>query len=502
MYDLLKRIFSARVSEVLPQPTPLQPARQLSSRLGAEVWLKREDLSPVFSFKLRGAYNRIARLEAAALARGVVAASAGNHAQGVAYACQRRGAECWIVMPRTSPSIKVEAVRGYGARVELVGDSYSDAAARASAVALERGMTPVHPFDDLDVIAGQGTVGVEVLRQAPLNLSAVLVPIGGGGLASGVALVLKELKPSVRVIGVQAKGSDAMRQSIELGRCVSLPQVDIFADGVAVKQVGEYTLELCQRYLDDILLVDEDEICAAIKDGFEETRTMLEPAGAMTIAGLKRLAARGPLGGPHVAIASGANISMSRLGYVAERAEVGEENEALLCVAIPEEPGSFWKFCAVLGERNLTEFNYRLASRARAHVFVGVEISRKSEIADLVASLRAAGYESDDVSQDDVVKTHVRYMVGGIAQLAQDEVFYTFSFPERPGALMDFLQKLGTHWNISLFHYRNRGAGFGRVLLGLEVPPMERPALDSALGGLGLSLRRVPNGPLDHFLRG
>lgn len=502
MHDLLKRIFSARVSEVLPQPTPLQPAPRLSTRLGTDVWLKREDLSPVFSFKLRGAYNRIARLDATALGRGVIAASAGNHAQGVAYACQRRGAECWIVMPRTSPSIKVDAVRAYGAHVELAGDSYSDAATRASEVARQRGMTPVHPFDDLDVIAGQGTVGVEVLRQAPVDLSAVLVPIGGGGLASGVGLVLKELKPSVRVIGVQAKGSDAMRQSIQQGRRVSLAQVGIFADGVAVKQVGDHTLELCRRYLDDILLVDEDEICAAIKDGFEETRTLFEPAGALSIAGLKRLAMAGPLQGAHVAIASGANIAMSRFGYVAERAEIGEQREALLCVAIPEQPGSFLGFCRTLGERNLTEFNYRLASRQQAHVFVGVEISHANEAAKLIGDLRASGYATDDLSQDEVVKTHVRYMVGGVATRAQDEVFYTFRFPERPGALLAFLQQLGTRWNISLFHYRNQGAGFGRVLLGLEVPPAERPALDRALSGPGLSLRRVPGGPLDHFLRG
>jgi threonine dehydratase len=502
MDDLLKRVLNARVAEVLPQPTPLQEAPIVSARLGVRVWLKREDLTPVFSFKLRGAYNRIARLSEEQLARGVIAASAGNHAQGVAYACRRRGSKCRIVMPRTTPTIKVAAVRSYGADIELFGDSYSDAATRAQALALETGMVTVHPFDDPDIIAGQGTIGLEILRQAPLELQTVFVPVGGGGLASGVAAVIKELRPEVRVIGVQASTSQAMRQSLAQGSRVALPHVGIFADGVAVKQVGQLTLELCQRYLDGIVSVEEDELCAAIKDGFGETRTIWEPAGALALAGLKALAARGELGsGVHVAVASGANISFSRLAYVSERAELGEQQEALLCVTIPEKPGSFLEFCQILGQPTLTEFNYRLASRSAAHVFVGLEVSGVEQTRDLLARLGAAGFPCDDLSHDDLAKTHVRHMVGGVAPLAQDEVLYTFEFPERPGALCEFLARLGTRWNISLFHYRNHGAGFGRVLCGLEVPAAEHAELDDTFRNTGFAYQPVPSGPVTRFLR-
>jgi threonine dehydratase len=500
MDELLKRVLNARVTEVLPAPTPLERAARLSSRLGVDVWLKREDLTPVFSFKLRGAYNCIVALSDAERARGVLAASAGNHAQGVAYACQRLGVACRIVMPRTTPPIKVHSVQSYGARIELVGDSYSDAAAHAALIAQETGMTPVPPFDHLDVIAGQGTIALELMRQAPRTLAAVFVPIGGGGLIAGVAAVIKQARPEVRVIGVQPDDSCAMARSLSAGHSVTLEHVGIFADGVAVRQVGALTLPLCQRYVDDVILVSQDEICAAIKDGFEATRTLLEPAGALSIAGLKRVASSGVALGSCVAITSGANISISRLGYVAERAEVGEHKEALFAVVIPERSGSFLDFCRALGARGVTEFNYRLSSRSEAHVFVGVEVEGLSEAARILEGLRAAGYDASDLTEDDVAKTHIRHMVGGLAPEAQDEVLYTFEFPERPGALLQFLTSLKSRWNISLFHYRNHGAGFGRVLCGFEVPPEERAELVAALDTVGFEYRAVNDSPATRFL--
>jgi threonine dehydratase len=502
MEDMLKRVLNARVSEVLPSPTPLQDAPGLSQRLGVPVSLKREDLTPVFSFKLRGAYNRIANLSDAELARGVIAASAGNHAQGVAFACRRRGARCRIVMPRTTPDIKVAAVRSYGAEIDLQGDNYSDAAAHANELAVATRMTMIPPFDDLDVIAGQGTVGLEILRQAPRELGAIWVPVGGGGLISGVAAVIKELRPEVRVIGVQPEDSAAMALSLERGERVRLDHVGIFADGVAVRQVGEFTLQFCRRYVDEIVLVSQDEICAAIQDAFHETRTLLEPAGALSIAGLKRGLARGGHDGgrAHVAVASGANISLSRLGYIAERAEVGEDREALFAVTIPEQPGSFLAFCAALGQRSVTEFNYRLSSRTHAHVFIGVRVEGARGAHEVADTLSARGYGVSDLTHDELAKTHVRHMVGGLGQGVQNEVLYTFEFPERPGALLEFLMRLGGRWNISLFHYRNHGAGFGRVLCGFEVPAPERPEFEATLDSLGFAHRPVGDSPVTRFL--
>ncbi len=486
MDDILRAVLDARVGEVLAGPTPLDPAPGLAARVGRPVLLKREDQTPVFSFKLRGAYNRIARLGPAEREAGVIAASAGNHAQGVAYAAARLGLRCRIVMPRTTPAIKVAAVRRLGATIDLAGDGYDEAAERAAALAVETGMTPVPPYDHPDVIAGQGTIGLELLQHGPRDLAAVFVPVGGGGLAAGIAGVVKELRPAVRVIGVQPSDADAMARSLAAGRRVTLPHVGIFADGVAVKTVGEHTFALCRRYLDGIVLVGEDEICAAIKDVFEDTRTVLEPAGALSVAGLKRAGERGELpDGTAVAVASGANVDFARLGWVTERAEVGEHREALFGVTIPERPGSFLDFCRTLGARNVTEFNYRLATRAAAHVFVGLGVSDRGEAGDVVRALAAAGYGCVDLSDDDLAKTHVRHMVGGRAPEVADEVLFAFEFPERPGALLQFLEALGGHWNISLFHYRNHGGAFGRVLCGLEVPPAERPALHERLARLG-----------------
>lgn len=486
MRDMLKRVLNAHVADVLPDPTPLHRAPGLSTRLGREIYLKREDLTPIFSFKLRGAYNRIAQLDARARAAGVIAASAGNHAQGVAFAAKRLGLRCRIVMPRTTPAIKVEAVRRYDAAIELIGDDYAAAAERCVAIAAETGMTIIPPYDDLDVIAGQGTIGLEILHQAPRDLSAIFVPVGGGGLASGIAAVVKEVRPQVRVIGVEPVDADAMVRSLREGHRVVLDHVGIFADGVAVRQVGEHTFAICRRLLDDCVTVEIDEICAAIKDAFEDTRAVLEPAGALAIAGLKRVAGAGGLGeGSAVAIASGANMNFARLGYVTERADVGAHREAILAVTIPERPGAFLEFCVAIGERAVTEFNYRLASRDEAHIFVGLEVGGREEASTIVRALVAGGYACVDLTEDDLAKTHIRHMVGGRTAQAADEVLFSFEFPERPGALVQFLGNLGTQWNISLFHYRNHGAAFGRVLCGFEVPAGERPELLARLARLG-----------------
>lgn len=503
MRDLLKRVLNARVADVLPQPTPLDPAPKLSRRLDRAVLLKREDLTPIFAFKIRGAYNKIAQLDAAARAAGVIAASAGNHAQGVAFAAARLGIACRIVMPRTTPAIKIEAVRRYDATIDLVGDDYAAAAERCAAIAAETGMTVVPPYDDLDVIAGQGTVGLEILHQAPRDLAAIFVPVGGGGLAAGVAAVVKELRPEVRVIGVQPTDSDAMARSLSAGRRVQLEHVGIFTDGVAVRMVGEHTFAICRRHLDGVVLVEIDEICAAIKDAFEDTRTVLEPAGALAIAGMKRAVREGSIGpGAVVAVTSGANVNFARLGYVSERAEVGEHREAILAVTIPERPGAFLAFCAAIGDRTVTEFNYRLAARDEAHIFVGVEVGGRDAAAALVGHLVGAGYPCVDLSDNDVAKTHVRHMVGGRTPSAADEALFSFEFPERPGALMQFLTNLGTQWNISLFHYRNHGAAFGRVLCGFEVPAPERPDLLARFEQLGFDWAEETDDPAARlFLR-
>jgi threonine dehydratase len=503
MDQMLRRVFNARVTDVLPVPTPLDRAVTLSERLGRDVRLKREDLTPVFSFKLRGAYNAMVELDDAARRAGVIAASAGNHAQGVAAGAVRLGLRCRIVMPRTTPTIKVEAVRRLGAAIDLVGDDYADAAAHCAALARESGMTLIPPFDHLDVIAGQGTVGLEVLHQAPRDLGAIFVPIGGGGLAAGVAAVVKELRPSVRVVGVQPHDSDAMTQSLRLGRRVRREHVGLFADGVAAKEPGELTFAFCRRYLDECFTVSVDEICAAIKDAFLDTRTVLEPSGALALAGLKRAARAGGLGdGTAVAIASGANMNFARLGYVVERAEVGEHREAIFAVTIPERPGAFLAFCQVIGERSVTEFNYRLASRSEAHIFVGVEVSGRDEARIVATDLSARGYPCVDLSENDLAKTHVRHMVGGRTPEVRDEVRVAVEFPERPGALLQFLGQLGVRWNISLFHYRNHGAAFGRVLCGLEVPPAERDELRARLDGIGFPWIDETGNPAGRFFLG
>ena len=477
--DYLERILRARVYDVAVE-TPLEVAPNLSARLGNRILLKREDMQPVFSFKCRGAYNKMAGLSAAALARGVLASSAGNHAQGVALAAQKLGCRAVIVMPVTTPKIKVDAVKARGAEVHLHGDTYDEAQVEARRIERSRKLTFVHPYDDPDVIAGQGTIGMEILRQSAQPLQAVFVPIGGGGLVSGIASYVKRLRPAVKIIGVEPVDDDAMARSLKAGRRVVLDHVGLFADGVAVRQVGEETFRLCQELLDGIILVDTDQICAAIKDVFEDTRTILEPAGALAVAGAKAYVARSGVRGRRlVAVASGANTNFDRLRFVAERAEVGEHREAILAVTIPEKPGSFKKFCATLGARNITEFNYRIADPRQAHVFVGVEVHNRDETERIVKVLGREGLETLDLSDDEMAKLHVRHMVGGHAPASMrrpgragpDELLYRFEFPERPGALMKFLSNMRTDWNISLFHYRNQGSDYGRVLVGMQVPP-------------------------------
>lgn len=483
--DYLEKILTARVYDVAIE-SPLEPAPNLSRRLNNTVLLKREDLQPVFSFKLRGAYNKMVQLPPATLKRGVIAASAGNHAQGVALSAQRLKCEATIVMPATTPQIKVDAVQSRGANVVLHGDSYSDAYVYAIALAKERKLAFVHPYDDPEVIAGQGTIGMEILRQHSGAIHAIFVPIGGGGLIAGIAAYVKRLKPEIRIIGVEPVDADAMYRSLKKKERVTLAQVGIFADGVAVKQVGEETFRLCRELVDEVILVDTDAICAAIKDVFEDTRSILEPAGALSIAGAKLYAAREKLKNKTlVAIASGANMNFDRLRHVAERAELGEQREAVLAVTIPEKPGSFKAFCALLGTRSITEFNYRYSDSGAAHVFVGVQAQNRSETEKLLTLLERKGLQPVDMSDNEMAKLHIRHMVGGHAPQAKNEILYRFEFPERPGALMKFLDSVGQSWNISLFHYRNHGADYGRVLVGVQVPPSEKPAFKDFLKRLG-----------------
>jgi threonine dehydratase len=500
--DYLELSLNAAVYDVAIE-SPLELAPKLTRRVGSEVWLKREDMQPIFTFKVRGAYNKMARLAPEVRARGVVAASAGNHAQGVALAAQRLGCPAYIAMPVTTPSIKVDAVRALGASVELVGDTYAEAAAHALALTAERGLTFVHPYDDPDVIAGQGTVGLEILRQAGRRLDAIFVPIGGGGLASGVASVVKRLRPGVRIIGVEPEDAAAMHRSLREGHRVVLDQVGLFADGVAVKQVGEETFRICRELLDEVVVVDNDAICAAIKDVFEDTRTVLEPAGALSIAGLKVWAERERVKDLRlVAVASGANVNFDRLRYVAERAEGGEQREALFAVTIPEKPGSFRAFCTLLGPRGITEFNYRYSGSDEAHVFVGLQIADRSERASLVAALHRAGLPALDLSDDETSKLHVRHMVGGLAAVP-DEVLYRFVFPERPGALARFLDVVSQGCNISLFHYRNHGADYGRVLVGVQVGSDGTEAFRRRLDELGFEYAEETDNPAYRlFMRG
>jgi threonine dehydratase len=481
----LERILKARVYDVASE-SPLEQAPALSKRLGNRLLLKREDLQPVFSFKLRGAYNKMAGLPRTRLARGVIAASAGNHAQGVALAAQRLGCRAVIVMPVTTPRIKVNAVAARGAEVVLHGDSYSDACRKALQLKRRRGLAFVHPYDDPEVIAGQGTIGMEILRQHPRPIDAIFVPVGGGGLISGIAAYVKTINPKIRIVGVEPVDADAMARSLKAGKRVKLDHVGLFADGVAVKEVGRETFRLCKALVDEMVLADTDEMCAAIKDVFEDTRVVLEPAGALAIAGAKAwVERRGVRGQTLVAIASGANTNFDRLRFIAEEAELGEHREAILAVTIPERPGSFRKFCSLLGARNVTEFNYRIADSKDAHIFVGIEVHGRDETARIVRNLRRHGLTTLDLSDNEVAKVHARHMVGGRAPFARNELLYRFEFPERPGALMRFLEAMRGGWNISLFHYRNQGADYGRVLVGIQVPRQEMPDFRSFLRKLG-----------------
>ena len=490
--DYLERILRARVYDVAIE-SPLELAPVLSRRLGNRLLLKREDLQPVFSFKLRGAYNKMANLPAAKLARGVIAASAGNHAQGVALAAQKLGCRAVIVMPVTTPKIKVDAVAARGAQVILRGDSYSDAYRHAMRLKRKRGLSFVHPYDDPDVIAGQGTVGMEILRQTTRPIHAVFVPVGGGGLISGIAAYLKRLRPSVRVIGVEPVDADAMARSLKAGRRVVLDHVGLFADGVAVKQVGKETFRMARKLVDEMVLVDTDEMCAAIKDVFEDTRVVLEPAGALAIAGVKAWVERhGVRGKTLVAVACGANTNFDRLRFVAERAEVGEHREAVLAVTIPERRGSFRRFCRALGGRNITEFNYRMSDPREAHIFVGVTVHDRDETARIARRLRRGGFRTLDLSEDEVAKGHMRHMIGGHLLRSSTgrpagakELLYRFEFPERRGALMKFLSTMNPSWNISLFNYRNFGADYGSILVGMQVPKSDMAEFRRFLGKLG-----------------
>lgn len=481
----LERILNARVYDVAIE-SPLDHMPNLSERIGNRVLIKREDMQPVFSYKLRGAYNKMSRLSPEQLAAGVITASAGNHAQGVALSAQRLGCRAMIVMPATTPRIKIDAVKRRGGEVVLHGDSYSDAYDHAMRLVKETGATYVPPFDDPDVIAGQGTVGMEILRQHPDRIKAVFVAIGGGGLAAGLGVYIKRLRPEIRLIGVEPVDGDSMRQSIAAGHRVTLEHVGLFADGAAVKLVGEETFRMCRELLDEIILVDTDAMCAAIKDVFEDTRSILEPAGALALAGLKQWAERE---GAHdetlIAIASGANMNFDRLRHVAERATLGEQREAVLAVSIPEQPGSFRSFCELLGNRSITEFNYRFADPGEAHIFVGLQIHDRKEARELVDQLNAHGLKALDLTDNEMAKSHIRYMVGGRAPQVTHELLYRFEFPERPGALLNFLTHMGRGWNISLFHYRNHGADYGRVLVGMQVPPEDEAAFQAFLAELG-----------------
>ncbi|HQR11454.1 MAG TPA: threonine ammonia-lyase, biosynthetic [Casimicrobiaceae bacterium] len=483
--DYLQKILTAKVYDVAVE-TPLDPAPTLSRRLGNRVLLKREDQQSVFSFKLRGAYNKMAHLTPAQRAKGVIAASAGNHAQGVALAAQSLGCRATIVMPVTTPHIKIAAVEARGAKVVLHGDSYSDAYTRALALQKASEACFVHPYDDPDVIAGQGTVGMEILRQCQGPIEAIFVAVGGGGLISGIGAYVKRVRPEVRVIGVEPVDSDAMTRSIAAGRRVALAHVGLFADGVAVKQVGKETFRLARQYVDEMVRVDTDATCAAIKDVFEDTRSILEPAGALAVAGMKAWCARHRLTNrTMVAIAGGANMNFDRLRFVAERAELGEAREAIFAVSIPERPGSFREFCGLLGKRSVTEFNYRYADAKAAHLFVGVEVANRQEARELLALLHRHRIEAFDLTDNEMAKLHVRHLVGGHAPAARDEILYRFEFPERPGALMRFLNSMSAGWNISLFHYRNHGADYGRVLVGMQVPAVEKADFRRFLDRLG-----------------
>ena len=501
--DYLERILKSRVYEVAKE-TPLEFVPLLSERLGNRVWLKREDLQPVFSFKLRGAHNKIAGLPTEQRARGVITASAGNHAQGVALSARKLGIRAVIVMPKTTPPIKVAAVQRLGGETILHGSSYDEAYHHAQELVVSEGLTFVHPFDDEEVIAGQGTVAMEILRQHPSALHAIFVAVGGGGLLAGVAAYVKTLWPEIKVIGVEPDDAPTMHEALAHGKRVVLEQVGIFADGVAVRQVGKEPFRIAQQCVDEVILVSTDEICAAIKDIYDDTRSIAEPAGALSVAGLKCYVARERLVNETlVAIDCGANVNFDRLRHIAERAELGEQREALLAVTIPERPGSFREFCHAIGQRSITEFNYRYADRQDAQVFVGVELrDGEADRRALLTQLQARQYPVIDLTDNEMAKLHVRYMVGGRAFGIQGELLYRFEFPERPGALLHFLTRMGQRWNITLFHYRNHGAAYGRVLVGLQVPDEDSVALQSFLQTIGYPFEEETTNPAyRRFLR-
>ncbi len=495
--NYLKKILRSRVYEIASE-TPLEAAPLLSTRLDNHIWLKREDLQPVFSFKIRGAYNKLAQLPSTELERGVLAVSAGNHAQGVALSAQKLQISAVIVMPKSTPRIKVDSVRRYDAEIVLHGSTFDEAKVYAETIARERGLTVIPPFDDPDVIAGQGTVGLEILRQHPGPIDAVFVPVGGGGLIAGIAAYIKAVEPDIRVIGVEPDDSACMHAALAARKRVVLDQVGIFADGVAVRQVGEEPFRIAQLCVDEVITVSTDEICAAIKDIYDETRSIAEPAGALGVAGVKRCIASEGLKDSHlIVVDSGANVNFDRLRHIAERAELGEHREAILAVTIPERPGSFRKFCHALGPRSVTEFNYRYASDTLAHVFVGVELrGGRKEKSALVENLKRKGYPVLDITDNETAKLHLRYMVGGHAPGLENEVLFRFEFPERPGALLRFLTGMGKRWNISLFHYRNHGSAFGRVLIGIQVPVEERPQFDSFLAEIGYDNQEETDNPI------
>ncbi|MBW2186284.1 MAG: threonine ammonia-lyase, biosynthetic [Deltaproteobacteria bacterium] len=504
MQNILKMILTSRVYDAAVE-TPLEAATDLSKQLDNHVWLKREDLQPVFSFKIRGAYNRIAQLSDEEKKRGVIAASAGNHAQGVAFSAQKVGTSAVIVMPATTPAIKTSAVRSYGAEVVLHGDNYSEAAEYCDTLIKQTGRVFIHPFDDDFVIAGQGTVADEILRQSAGRLDAIFVPVGGGGLIAGIASFIKAVCPDVKIIGVEPTDSDAMSRSLAFGSRIKLDSVGIFADGVAVREVGTRTFELCRKYVDDMVQVSTDEICSGIKTIYQETRSIVEPAGALAVAGMKKYVQENDLHGQHlVAVNSGANMNFDRLRFVAERTEIGEKKEALYAVSIPERPGALRHFCTTfLDGRNITEFNYRLSDRKQAYIFVGLSVKDSQERQDFSNSLSDEEYNCLDMTDNDLAKTHIRYMVGGHSRQVEGEFLYRFWFPERPGALTRFLAAMGNSWNISLFHYRAQGGDFGRVLIGLELPADQHGELNDFLDALGYYHVEETNNPAyKRFLQG
>ena len=492
----LKKILDARVYDVAIE-SPLTPAPMMSRRLHNAVFLKREDLQPVFSFKLRGAYNKMVQLPDRAKERGVIAASAGNHAQGVALAAAKLGIRAVIVMPRTTPEIKVNLVRARDAQVILKGDTFDEAARHAARLKEEKGFTYIPPYDDEEVIAGQGTIAMELVRQFSGRFDAVFVPVGGGGLIAGMAVYLKYLRPEVKVIGVEPEDSACLHAALKAGRRVALKEVGLFAEGVAVGQVGRHPWQICRNRVDESITVTADEICAAIKDVFEDTRSIAEPAGALALAGLKKYAVREKVRDQSlIAVVSGANVNFDRLRYVSERTEIGEKREVVLAVSIPEQPGSFREFIGTLGKRSITEFNYRYADRQEARVFVGVQVPEGGEErVALVGDLRAKGYGVTDLTDNDLAKQHIRHMVGGHAPEVADEHVFQFEFPERPGALLTFLMSLGSRWTISLFHYRNHGSAYSRVLLGAQVPGSQLPAFNKMLDRIGFRRHEVTDDP-------